>query len=77
MKQWKTAYLEHISRHVLGVFDFEGDLSAFLGNSSTRFDFVISITTSVTVGSHNDDVLPSQRTPLTRTTANVPGNKGC
>lgn len=52
-----VAYLEHISRHVLLVLDLQRDFSTFLRNCSTGLDLVISVSTGITVGSHDNDVL--------------------
>jgi hypothetical protein len=55
----RRAYLEQVTGKVLLIFNLEGDLLALGCDRSSRLDFVIPVTTSVTVGSHDDDVLSS------------------
>ena len=73
------AHFEHITRHVLLILDLQGDLPSLVGDSSTRLDFVISVTTSIAVGSHDDDVLTSKRKSLIhhKVMRDLPGNKEC
>ena len=51
------AHLEQVSAQIFLVFHLERDLLALGCDGSTGFDLVIPVSTSITIGRHDDDVL--------------------
>ena len=54
-------YLKYISTKILPVLDLERYSLSFVRNSGSRFNFVISITTSIAVGRHDQNILETKR----------------
>ena len=56
----EKTHFENISRKIIRFFDLESNPSTLVCNSSSRLDFGVPVSTIVTVGRHENDILLAQ-----------------